>query len=238
MTVYFDNAASTKMRGEAVDAMVRVMHDNYGNPSSMHHMGRQAAEQLAQSRKDLAGAIGARPEEVYFTSGGTESANWAVSGLAQAFSRRGRHVVTSAVEHDALLMPVKKLEGMGWDLTYIMPDSTGRVTPESFASALREDTVFASIMHVNNETGAVNPICEYSKEIQRRRLKTILHTDAVQSFCKIPFTAKSLGADLLTVSAHKIHGPKGIGALFIKSGINIAPLILGGGHESGNRAGT
>ena len=238
MIVYFDNAASTKVRDEAVDAMLRVMQNDYGNPSSAHSLGLRAAGELAAARKSVADALGAETDEVYFTSGGTESANWAVFGLAEACMRRGKHIITSAVEHDAVYMSAKKLEDMGWIVTYLMPDSAGRITADSFASALREDTAFASIMHVNNETGAENPVSEYSKEIKRRKLETLLHMDAVQSFCKISFTVKSLGADMLTISAHKIHGPKGVGALYVKNGINLPPLLFGGGHERGKRSGT
>ena len=238
MEVYFDNAASTKVRDEAIDAALSVMRDSFGNPSSTHHMGRRAAHELDAARKKVADALGARPEEVFFTSGGTESANWAVIGSAEALSRRGKHIITSAIEHDALFMSAKKLESMDWEVTYLMPDSTGRIAAESFASALREDTVFASIMHVNNETGIINPVSDYSKEIKRRKLGTILHTDSVQGFCKIPFSARTLGADLITISAHKIHGPKGAGALYIKAGVNLPAMLLGGGHESGKRSGT
>lgn len=238
MEIYFDNAASTKVRDEAVSAMERVMRECYGNPSSTHFMGRGASAELESAREKIAQALGARREEVYFTSGGTEADNWAVLGTAEALARKGRHVITSAIEHDAVLQPMKKLEKSGWEVTYIAPDSAGRIPAEAFAEALREDTVFASIMLVNNETGAVNPMAEYSGEIKRRRLGTVLHTDAVQGFCKIPLSARELGAGLITLSAHKLHGPKGVGALYVRNGIKPAPLIIGGGHESGKRSGT
>jgi len=236
--IYFDNAATTMVRGEAVSAMLRVMSVEFGNPSSSHYMGRRAAGVLEAARESVAGALGADPGEIYFTSGGTEADNWAVLCAAEAFRRRGRHIITSAIEHEAVMEPVKKLEKMDWDVTYLKPDSAGRIRAEDFAAALREDTVLASIMLVNNETGAVNPLSEYSREIKRRRLKTVLHTDAVQGFCKIPFTVKTLGAELVSVSAHKIHGPKGIGALYIKNGVKLPPMISGGGQEKGKRSGT
>jgi len=235
--IYLDNAATTVVRDEVVAAMVRVMREEYGNPSSAHRMGRGAAGELARARGKVADALGSRPEEVYFTSGGTEADNWSVKAC-EALARNGRHILTSSIEHDAIMAPVKILEARGWDVTYLMPDRLGRIPAETFATALRDDTVFASVMLVNNETGAVNPVGEYSREIKRRGLGTVLHTDAVQGFCKIPFTVKSLGAELVSVSAHKIHGPKGIGALYIKDGIKLAPLISGGGQESGRRPGT
>ena len=236
--IYFDNAATTSVRDEAISAMLRVMQDKYGNPSSMHLMGRRAASELSAARYSVATAMGAGADEVFFTSGGTESANWAVFGMAELRSHRKKHIITSAIEHDAVFNCFKRLENKGWSVTYLEPDSAGRITAECFADALSEDTAFASVMLVNNETGAINPVGEYSDAIKRRGLKTLLHTDAVQGFCKIPFTIKSLGVDLLTVSAHKFHGPKGVGGLYIRKGLNIAPQLLGGGQESGKRAGT
>jgi len=236
--VYFDNAATTMVREEAIDAMVKVMREKYGNPSSAHYMGRSAVGELAAARGNVAVALGVRPEDVFFTSGGTEADNWAVLGSAEILSRKGKHIITSATEHDAVIESVKKLEHMGWEVSYIMPDSSGHITADSFAETLREDTVFASIMLVNNETGTINPIGEYSREIRRRGLSTVLHTDAVQGFCKIPFSAKTLGADLLSISAHKIHGPKGVGVMYIKPGANLPPILYGGGQENGKRPGT
>jgi len=238
MNVYFDNAASTRVREEAAEVMLRILKEEYGNPSSTHYMGRNAAAELAAARQSVAEALGARPEDVYFTSGGTEADNWAVLCCCEALARKGRHIITSAIEHDAVLQPVKKLERDGWEVSYLAPDEAGRISEDAFVDALREDTVFASIMYVNNETGAMNPLSGYSREIKRRGLGTVLHTDAVQGFCKIPFNVKTLGADLVSVSAHKIHGPKGIGALYVKPGITIPPMLYGGGHESGKRPGT
>ena len=238
MRVYFDNAASTKVRNESIEAMLLVMKDNYGNPSSMHNYGRRANRELESARSSVANALDTRADNVYFTSGGTEANNLAIFGSADSLSRKGKHIVTSAIEHSAVMTPIKQLESKGWDVTYLMPDLEGRIPVDAFSSALRNDTVFASIMLVNNETGAVNPLGEYSREIKHRGLNTVLHTDAVQGLCKINFTVKSIGAELITVSSHKLHGPKGVGALYIKDGIKLSPLILGGNHERGYRGGT
>lgn len=238
MDIYFDNAATTRVRDESVAAMNTVMREDYGNPSSSHKAGRRAGGILADARKKVADALGAQPDEIYFTSGGTEADNWAVLGAADVLSRKGRHIVTSLAEHDAVLNTVKELEKKGWSVTYLSPDNIGRISKDDFAAALRDDTVFASIMLVNNETGVVNPIEEYADEIKKRKLTTVLHTDAVQGFCKVPFAVKQLGVELLSVSAHKIHGSKGVGALYIKKGVKLLPLLFGGGQESGKRAGT
>ncbi|MCL2151513.1 MAG: cysteine desulfurase [Oscillospiraceae bacterium] len=237
-SIYFDNAATTMVRDEVADVMLRVMRENYGNPSSIHHLGRQAAAELEVARENVAGAFGAQPRDVYFTSGGTESDNWAVLNASETRARAGKHILASAIEHDAVMEPLKKLGNMGWDVTYLAPDGAGRVTADAFAAALREDTVFATVMLVNNETGAINPVSEYSREIKRRGLRTVLHTDAVQGFCKIPLNVKTLGADIVSVSAHKIHGPKGVGALYVKEGVKLSPLIFGGSQEKGKRPGT
>ena len=238
MDVYFDNAATTVVSEEVSAEMQRVMREEYGNPSSAHYMGRRAADELEKARGSVAAALGAGPDEVFFTSGGTEADNWAILGAAEIFKHRRGHIITSAVEHDAVIEPVKKLKAAGWEITCLLPDSSGRIPAEAFAAALRDDTVFASVMLVNNETGAVNPVNEYAKEVQRRRLPVVIHTDAVQGFCKTPINAKRLGASLISVSAHKIHGPKGVGALYIKKGIKLPRMIFGGNQENGKRAGT
>ena len=158
MNVYFDNAASTAVREEAIEIMLRLMREKYGNPSSSHYMGRNAANELERARANVAEALGARHDDVFFTSGGTEANNWAILGCAEALSRKGRHIITSAIEHDSVTKPLKKLESAGWEVTYLPPDGKGRIPAETFAAALRGDTVLASIMLINNETGAENPI--------------------------------------------------------------------------------
>jgi cysteine desulfurase len=241
VTVYFDNAATAPVRDEAAAAAVRAMRDFYGNPSSAHTEGRRASDELATARGDVAAAAGARPSEVFFTSGGTESDNWALFGLARAAASaraRGRHMIISSAEHDAVLRPAEYLAARGWEVTALRPDGDGRIPVPEFAAALREDTAIASVMLVNNETGAVNPVAEYAAEIRQRSSPAVLHTDAVQAFCKIPFSLKSLGADLVSVSAHKIGAPRGVGALIVRDGLKLPPFILGGGQESGRRSGT
>jgi len=240
MNVYFDNAASTKVRDEAVDAMMDAMSQDYGNPSSMHHIGRAALKKLEEARENVAYAFKTKADSIYFTSGGTEANNWAIRGTIANLSRtqKGRHIITSETEHSAVLEPIKSFESEGWEVTYLTPDTSGRIPLNDFSNNLRDDTAFVSIMLVNNEMGAVNPVSDFAKEIKHRKLSTVLHTDAVQAFCKIPFNAKELGADLIAVSAHKLHGPKGVGALFMKDGTMPAPLIIGGKHEKGKRGGT
>ena len=238
MNVYFDNAASTKVRDEAIESMLRVMRENFGNPSSMHICGRQAKAELEGARTSIADILEANPDNIYFTSGGTEANNWAIFGAANTLFRKGKHIITSSIEHSAVLDPINRLKSNGWEVTFLQPDSSGRIPAEAFSEALRGDTVFASIMLVNNETGAVNPIRDYFIEIKRRGLGTVLHTDAIQGFNKIPFSVRLLGADLISISSHKIHGPKGVGALYIKDRVKLNPLILGGSHEKGIRGGT
>ncbi|MCL2425900.1 MAG: cysteine desulfurase [Oscillospiraceae bacterium] len=236
--VYFDNAASTMVRDEAIEAMTRVMKSSYGNPSSTHELGRLAKQELNTARESVAFTLGAQPDDIYFTSGGTEANNWAIRSAAKILMRKGKHIITSAIEHSAVLDPMKMLESEGFVVTYLSPDESGRISVESFSDALRDDTVLASVMLVNNETGIINPVDEYAAAIKQRGLSTILHTDAIQGLCKIPFTVQSLAADLITVSSHKLHGPKGVGALYLKSGLKLPPLILGGSHEKGIRGGT
>lgn len=238
MTIYFDNAATTRVREEAAEAALRVMREDYGNPSSTHHMGRRAKDALDLARRQVAGALGAQPDEIYFTSGGTEADNWAVFGAAEALYHSGRHIVTSMTEHDAVRGPAAVLESRGWEITRLAPDKSGRVPLESFAEALREDTVLASVMLVNNETGAVNPVADMAREIRRRGFKTLLHTDTVQAFMKVPFTVRSLGADLISVSSHKIGGPKGAGALYVRNGVRLRSVLYGGHQERDARPGT
>ena len=238
MGIYLDNAATTSVCGEAAQKALEIMTLIYGNPSSTHLMGRQAKNELDTARACIAAALGADASEIFFTSGGTESNNWAILNGVKSVSRQGNHIITAYSEHDAVRKSFDALESMGFEVSRLSPDSSGAISPEGFKAALRDDTVFVSLMLVNNETGAITDISEISKLLKAQNPKALLHTDAVQGFLKIPFSPKSLGADLLSVSGHKIHAPKGVGALYIKSGLRLSPMLLGGGQESGIRAGT
>ena len=237
--IYLDNSATTKPCKEAVAAMTKAMTEDWGNPSALYGFGIDAARQLRQARHTVAAALGAEPDRVFFTSGGTEADNWAVFGAARRLGKRGRHIITTAIEHHAILNCMKELEGQGFAVTYLQPDSLGRISVEDLKAALRKDTILVSIMMVNNEVGSVMPIAQMAKLTHRLCPDAIFHTDAVQGFLKVPFQAKTLGADLISVSSHKIHGPKGAGALYISPRLRAFPaLLLGGGQEGGYRSGT
>lgn len=239
MEHYLDNAATTRVCPEAAQAALTAMTEIYGNPSSTHTLGRDARRLLDACRKDVAGALGAAsPGEVVFTSCGSESDNWALLSGAEAMKRRGRHIISSLTEHDAVLRSLDELERRGFEVTRLRPDSTGRMDPGTVLDALREDTILVSLMMVNNETGAVTDIAAVARAMREAGSSALLHTDAVQAFRKVPFQAKKLGADMISVSGHKIHAMKGIGALYIRSGLRLKPLIVGGGQESERRAGT
>ena len=237
--IYLDNSATTKPCKEAVAAMTKAMTEDWGNPSALYGFGIDAARQLRQARHTVAAALGAEPDRVFFTSGGTEADNWAVFGAARRLGKRGRHIITTAIEHHAILNCMKELEGQGFAVTYLQPDSLGRISVEDLKAALRKDTILVSIMMVNNEVGSVMPIARMAKLTHRLCPDAIFHTDAVQGFLKVPFQAKALGTDLISVSSHKIHGPKGAGALYISPRLRAFPaLLLGGGQEGGYRSGT
>ncbi|PKM74031.1 MAG: cysteine desulfurase [Firmicutes bacterium HGW-Firmicutes-16] len=241
MTVYLDNAATTKVCTEAADVAYKIMTEGFGNPSSTHKMGRDARAVLEESRVTLAKAIGAKPEEVFFTSCGSESDNWAILSGSDLMKRRGNHIISSEVEHAAVLRSLDILEKRGFEVTRLKPEKDGSISVDSVMDALREDTILVSLMLVNNETGGITDISEISQSMKIRGSAALLHTDAVQGFLKVPFSAKSLGADMISVSGHKIHAPKGIGAIYVRGGtkaLNLSPLIVGGGHESGKRSGT
>ena len=238
MEVYLDNAATTRVCPEAADIAYKTMLNNYGNPSSTHTKGREAKAVLDNARKQLAVALDCAPGEVYFTSCGSEGDNWAIINGAESMRRKGLHIISSEVEHDAVRKSMDELKRRGFEVTMLKPESDGSISPEAVAAALRPDTVLVSLMMVNNETGAVTDIAAVAKALKKAKSIALLHTDAVQGFMKVPFSAKRLGADMITVSGHKIHAPKGIGALYIKTGVKIKPYIIGGAQESGLRAGT
>ena len=237
--IYLDNSATTKPCPEAVEATVRAMTEAWGNPSALYNFGIDTARDLRLARAKVASAMGAEADRVFFTSGGTEADNWAVFGTVKRMGKRGRHIITTVIEHSAIRNCMKELEAQGYDVTYLQPDSTGTVTLDALKSALRKDTIFVSVMMVNNEVGSVQPIAQMAKLTHRMCPDAIFHTDAVQGFLKVPFQAKTLGADLISVSSHKVHGPKGCGALYVSPKLKSFPAIaLGGGQESGYRSGT
>ena len=237
--IYLDNSATTKPCIQAVEAMTKAMTENWGNPSALYNFGIDTARELRSARHQVAAALGAEPDRVFFTSGGTEADNWAVFGTVKRMGKRGKHIITTAMEHHAILNCTKDLEAQGYEVTYLKPDSMGRITVEDLKNALRKDTILVSIMMVNNEVGSVMPISQMAKLTHKLCPDAIFHTDAVQGFLKVPFHAKTLGADLISVSSHKIHGPKGAGALYISPRLkSFPPLLLGGGQEGGYRSGT
>ncbi len=238
MEVYLDNAATTRVCSEAADIAYKIMTECYGNPSSTHTKGREAKAYLDTARAQIAKALGCTPAELYFTSCGSESDVWAITKGAESLARRGKHIISSAVEHDAVRKTLADLEARGFEVTYLKPERGGGISVEAVRNALRSDTILITLMMVNNETGAVTDIAGIAKMLKAEGSKALLHTDAVQGFMKVPFSAKKLGADMISISGHKIHAPKGIGALYIKTGVKIKPLIHGGAQESGLRAGT
>lgn len=235
---YFDNAATTQVRPEAAQAAVEAMTQEWGNPSSVYAFGSQAAKLVKGWRADVAGALGCLPEEVFFTSCGTESDNWAIRMGVELNRRKGKHIITTAIEHAAVLETCRELERQGYEVTYLAPDHQGRISPQQLEEALRPDTVLVTMMLVNNELGTILPVKEAARAIKRSGCPALLHCDAVQGFLKVPFTPKELGVDLLSISGHKIHAPKGIGALYVRKGLKLQPFIRGGGQESGLRSGT
>ena len=237
--IYLDNSATTKPCNAAVEAMQKAMTEMWANPSALYSFGIDAAKAMRIARQKVAAAMGAETDRVFFTSGGTEADNWAIFGTAKRFGKKNKHIVTTAIEHHAVLNCMKELEAQGFEVTYLQPDSLGRITAQDLKVALRRDTILVSVMMVNNEVGSVMPIAQMAKLTHKLCPDAIFHTDAVQGFLKVPFAAKTLGADLITVSSHKIHGPKGAGALYISPRLkSFPPLLYGGGQESNFRSGT
>ncbi len=236
--IYLDNAATTKPCKAAIDAMVDAMTNNWGNPSALHRPGMEADRLLQTARKQVATALGGTPDRVFFTSGGTEADNWAIYGTVSTRGKRGKHIVTTKIEHHAILHPMEHLESQGYEVTYLEPDENGYITPQMLAKVLRKDTILVSIMMANNEVGSVMDIATMAKLVHQQCPHGVFHTDAVQGFFKVPFSAKTLGADLISISSHKVHGPKGAGALYIAPTLQLHPYIRGGGQERGFRSGT
>lgn len=238
MQVYLDNAATTRCSDKAAEKLLETIREYYGNPSSTHKKGREAKKLLDESRAVIAFVLGCESDELYFTSGGSEADNWALFSAAELTKRRGRHIISSKTEHPAVLSALKELGDRGFEIELINPEKLGVIDVNKLTNALRHDTTVLSFMLVNNETGAVNDIKNLCKESKKINSDLIFHCDAVQGFLKQDFKVKDLGVDLLSISGHKLHAPKGIGALYIKKGIRLKPLLFGGGQELGLRSGT
>lgn len=236
--IYLDNSATTKCYKSVRDIVSRCMLTDYGNPSSMHHMGVEAEKHIRTAKDIIARSMKASPKEILFTSGGTEADNLALIGAAMAGKRRGRHLITTGVEHPAILNTMAYLEEQGFSVTYLPVDGQGRVSLEALNEALNEETILVSIMYVNNEIGAVQPIEEAARIIKEKCPRALFHVDAVQGYGKYRIYPKRLGIDLMSVSGHKIHGPKGIGFLYVREGVLIRPILFGGGQQRDLRPGT
>lgn len=237
--IYLDHAATTPVPREVADAMYQVLTEQFGNPSSQYPMGLEMKHRVSAWRSVVAQAVGCDAKSLFFTSCGTEADNWAITAACWQNRRVGRHIVTTAVEHHAVLNCCQQLEQEGWEVTTILPDQNGDISAESVLAAVRPDTALVSVMMVNNELGSIYPIADIAKGLKAVNEKTLLHTDAVQGFLKVPFSAKALGADFIAISGHKVGAPKGIGALYIGPRVrNPRPLLPGGGQEMGLRSGT
>lgn len=236
--IYFDNGATTRTFPEVREIMSEVMDIEYGNPSSMHRKGYQAEQYVKEAREIIARSLKVEPKEIYFTSGGTEANNMALIGAAMANKRSGKHIISTCIEHASVYNPLGFLEEEGFEVTYLPVDQRGIVDPEQLQAALRPDTILVSIMCVNNEIGAVEPVAEIGQRIKKYNPEIIFHTDCIQAYGKMKCFPKKWKVDLLSVSGHKIHGPKGVGFLYVKEGTKIKPIIWGGNQQSGMRSGT
>ena len=238
MEVYLDNAATTKVSESVQQVMIKAMNVDYGNPSSMHKKGFESEQQIKKAKKELCSLLKCKDKNIIFTSGGTESNNISILGTALANKRKGKHIITSSVEHPSVTQPLIFLEKQGFEITYLPVDTMGKVSTENLKKALRNDTILVSIMYVNNEIGSVNEIASLSKVVKNFDEKIVFHVDAIQAFGKYNIIPKKSGIDLMSVSAHKFHGPKGIGLLYIEDGVKISPILFGGGQQNNMRSGT
>jgi cysteine desulfurase len=236
--IYFDYAATTPLDPRVLEAMLPYMTEHFGNPNSIHSFGREARRAIDEAREKIAQLLNCQPSEIVFTSGGTESDNLALRGVAEAYWQKGNHIVTTAIEHHAILRTCKALEDKGFSVTYLPVDEHGLVFPEQVAEAVNERTILVSVMHANNEIGTIEPIAEIVKAVKEKHPDILVHTDAVQTVGHIPVDIQELGVDLLSFSAHKFYGPKGVGGLFVRKGVRLVPQITGGGQERNRRSGT
>ena len=234
--VYMDYASTTPVRAEVADAMIPFIKEDFGNPQSLHSFGDKPKQAVDEAREKVAGLIGALPDEIYFTSSGTESNNFALKGIAFANQKKGKHIITSEIEHHSVLHSAKSLERQGFEVTYLPVDKFGMIDSQSVKSAIKKDTILVSIVHSSNEIGSIEPIDEISKIVKEAGV--VFHTDAVQTAGTIPVNVNELGVDLLSIAAHQFYGPKGIGAIYLRKGVRITPFIDGGIQENGRRAGT
>lgn len=238
MEVYLDNSATTRALPRVAELVTKIMCEEYGNPSSMHRKGVEAEQYLRYARETLAGILKVQAKEIFFTSGGTEADNLALIGCAMAGRRQGNHLITTQVEHPAVLQTMQYLESQGFQITYLPVDAWGRISLQDLENAIRPETILVSIMHTNNEVGALQPIAEAGALIKRKNPGILFHVDAVQGFGKFHIYPKKMQIDMLSVSAHKIHGPKGVGLLYLREGAKVNPVIYGGGQQKGMRSGT
>lgn len=238
MEAYFDNSATTRVLDSVMDMVVKTMTVDYANPAAKHRKGMEAEQYIRQARAEIAKTLRAADKEILFTSGGSESNNMALIGTALANQRAGKHLISTAIEHPSVYNPLEYLESLGFEITFLPVDHDGHISLEELEAAIRPDTILVSVMYVNNEVGAVEPVEEISRIIKKKNPKTLLHVDAIQAYGKYVIRPKKQGIDLLSVSGHKIHGPKGVGFLYIGSGVKIKPLIYGGGQQSNLRSGT
>ncbi len=236
--IYLDYAATTPIEPRVLDAMMPFLTEKFGNPNSIHTYGREARRVVDEAREKISQLLKCQPSEILFTSGGTESDNLAIRGVAEAYCHKGNHIITTQIEHHAVLHTCKALEEKGFEVTYLPVDQHGLVYPEQVADAINERTILVSIMHANNEIGTIEPIEEIVKAVRDKRADVLVHTDAVQTVGHIPVDVREIGVDLLSFSAHKFYGPKGVGGLFVRRGVKLIPQITGGGQERNRRSGT
>lgn len=238
MEIYLDNSATTRCFDEVVEAVSYMMQTEYGNPSSMHRKGSDAEREVLRASETIAATLKVMPKEIIYTSGGTESDNLAIIGAAFAYQRQGRHIITTQIEHPAVIQSMKYLQSQGFEITYVPVDATGRVCVDALISSIRPDTILVSVMAVNNEIGTIQPIDILGERIKKRNPNTLFHVDAVQGYGKIPIYPRRYKIDMLSVSGHKIHGPKGIGFLYVNEKVRLKPIVYGGGQQKGVRSGT